>query len=78
LLGIKLLAAEPFQEFICIRGILKTINVAPFSIVEHSMTSGAECQILAELMNLFVAAAFTEPRRQNDLMRPASINGRWR
>ena len=74
----KLLAAESLQEFIGIHVILKTINVEPFLIVEHGMTSGAERQILAELVNLFVAATFTTPRRQNYLVRPASINCRWR
>ena len=78
MLRIKLLAAEPLQEFIGICGILKTINVEPFPIVEHSMTSGAKRQILAELVNRFVTAAFTAPRRQNYLVRPASINCRWR
>jgi hypothetical protein len=42
------------------------------------MTSSAKRQILAELMNLFVAATFTTPGRQNYLMRPAPINCRWR
>jgi hypothetical protein len=78
LLRIKLLAAEPLQEFIGIRGILKTINVEPFPIVEHGMTSGTKRQILAELVDLFVTATFTAPRRQNYLVRPASINCRWR
>jgi hypothetical protein len=74
LLRIELLAAEPLQEFIGICRILKTVNVEPFSIVEHGMTSRAKRQSLAELVNLFVAAAFTAPRRQNYLVRPASIN----
>ena len=78
MLGIELLAAEPLQEFIGIRGILKTINVEPFPIVEHGMTSRAKRQIFAELVNLFVAATFATPRRQNDLVRPAPINCRWR
>jgi hypothetical protein len=78
LLRIKLLAAQPLQEFLGICGILKTINVEPFPIVEHSMTSEAKRQILAELVNRFVTAAFTAPRRQNYLVRPASINCCWR
>ena len=76
MLRIKLLAAESLQEFIGIRGILKTINVEPFPIVEHGMTSRAKRQILAELVNLFVAATFATPRWQNYLMRPAPINCR--
>ena len=78
MLRIKPLPAEPLQEFICVRGILKTIDVEPFPIVEHGMTSRAKRQILAELVNLFVAATFATPRRQNDLVRPAPINCRWR
>src|SRR6202040_4249523 len=78
LLRIEPLAAEPLQEFIGIRGIRKTINVEPFPIVEHGVTSGAKRQILAELVNLFVAATFTTPRRQNYLVRPAPINCRRR
>ena len=74
----KPLAAELFQEFIGVRGILKTINVEPFPIVEHGMTSRAKRQILAELVNLFVAATFTALRRQNYLVRPAPINCCWR
>jgi hypothetical protein len=74
LLRIKLAATEPLQEFICVRGILKTINLEPFPIVEQSMTSRVKRQILAELVNLFVAATFTTPRRQNYLVRqPRSI-----
>jgi hypothetical protein len=42
------------------------------------MTSGAKRQIFAELVNLFVLATFAAPRRQNYLVRPASINCRWR
>jgi hypothetical protein len=78
LLRIKLLTAESLQEFIGIHRIPKTINVEPFPIVEHSMTSGAKRQIFAELVNLFVPATFAAPRRQNYLVRPASINCRWR
>jgi len=78
LLRIKPLAAEPLQEIICVREILKTINVEPFPIVEHGMTSRAKRQILAELVNLFVAATFTTPRRQNYLVRPTPINCRRR
>jgi len=78
LLRIEPLAAEPLQEFVGIFEILKTINVEPFPIVEHGMTSRAKRQILAELVNLFVAATFATPRRQNDLVRPAPINCRWR
>jgi hypothetical protein len=58
--------------------MLKTINVEPFTIVEHGMTSGAKRQFPAELVNLFVAATFTEPCRQNYLVRPAPINCCWR
>jgi hypothetical protein len=74
LLRIKPLAAEPLQEFIGVQGTLKTINVEPFPIVEHGMTSRAKRQILAEFVNLFVAAIFTTPRRQNYLVQPAPIN----
>jgi hypothetical protein len=38
----------------------------------------AQFGFLAELVNLFVAATFTAPRRQNYLMRPAPINCHWR
>ena len=78
MLRIEPLSAEPLQEFIWVRGILKTINLEPFPIVERGMTSRAKSQILAELVNLFVVATFATPRRQNDLMRPAQINCRWR
>ena len=73
LLRIKPLATEPLQEFICVRGILKTINLEPFPIVEHSMTSRAKRQILAELVNLFVAATFTTPGRTIWCGQPRSI-----
>jgi hypothetical protein len=46
LLRIEPLTAEPLQEFIGIGRIPKTINVEPFPIVEHGMTSGARRQIL--------------------------------
>ena len=78
LLRIKLLAAEPLQEFIGVLGILKTISMEPFPIVEHGVTSRAKRQILAELVNLFVAATFTASRQQNYLVRPAPINCRRR
>jgi hypothetical protein len=42
------------------------------------MTSRAKRQILAELVNLFVAPTFATPRRQNYLVRPAPINCGWR
>ena len=50
----------------------------PLAVMKDGMPTGAERQILAELVNLIVAAAFTEPRRQDDLMGPATINARWR
>lgn len=78
LLRIKRLSAEPLQKFICVRLVLKTINLEPFPIVEHGMTSRAKRQILAELENLFVAATFATPRRQNYLVRPAPIDCCWR
>jgi hypothetical protein len=78
LLRIKPLAAEPLLKFIGVGGILKTINVEPFTLVEHRMTSRAKRKILAELVNLSVAATFTAPRRQNYLVRPAPINCCWR
>ena len=57
-------------------GIMKTINVKPFPIVEHGITSRAQASNSAELVNLFVAATFTSSRRQNYLVRPAPINCR--
>jgi len=42
------------------------------------MTPVAETQVLAELMNLVIAAALAEPSRERDLMRPAAINTRRR
>ena len=78
MLWIKLLAAEPLHESIGVLGILKTISMEPFPIVEHGMTSSAKRQILAELVNLFVAATFTASRQQNYLVRPAPINCRRR
>jgi len=39
---------------------------------------GYKASELAELVNLVVAAAFTEPRRQHHLVGPAAINAGWR
>jgi hypothetical protein len=49
----------------------------PFAVV-HSVAAGAEREVLAEVVNHFVAAAFTQARRQDDLMGPAPVNGRRR
>ncbi len=44
--------------------------------MKHGMATGAERQLFAELVNLIVAAAFTEPRRQHHLVRPVQVNAR--
>jgi len=79
LLRIEFLATEPLQEFIGIRRVGEAVNVKPLPIIKDSVPPAAYRQILAELVNLLIpTAALTEPRRQDDLMGPVSVNGRWR
>ena len=47
-------------------------------LLRARMTPVAETQVLAELMNLVIAAALAEPSWERDLVRPAAINARWR
>jgi hypothetical protein len=64
LFWVEFFPAKPLQEFIGIRWVGEAVNVKPFTLVEHRMTSRAKRKILAELVNLLMpAAALTEPRR---------------
>ena len=76
LLGIKLIATESLQDFSASVAILKTINVKPFPDRRTQRDLESTASILAELVDLFVAATFTSSRRQNYLVRPAPINRR--
>jgi hypothetical protein len=74
LCGIEFLTAEPFQEFLCVGGVPKTINVKPLAVVIKGVASRAQRQVSAEFVYLFVAAALAETRGQHNLMWPAAIN----
>jgi len=73
---IERLAAEALLEFLGFGCFGETIHMKPLALV-HSMAAGAEREVLAELVNHSVAAAFTQARRQDDLMGP-TVNGRRR
>ena len=55
----------------------EAVHMEP-SLIEHRMAPIAQTQVLAELMNLVIAAALAEPSRECDLMWPTAINARWR
>ena len=74
---IKRLAAEALLEFLGVGRFGETIHMKPLAVV-HSVAAGAKREVLAELVNHLVATAFTQARRQNDLMGPAPVNGRRR
>jgi len=79
MLRIKFLTAESLQEFIGIGRLGEAVNVEPFVVVTHCVSPAAYRQAFAELVDLLVAvAAYTELRWQRDLMRPATVNSRWR
>jgi|SRR5271170_1591868 len=74
---IKSFATKPLFEFFCIGRIRETINVKPLPI-KDGMAPRTQRHVLAEIVNLIVAAAFTEAAWQRDLVRPAPVNSRWR
>ena len=78
LFRIKLVATEPQSEFIGVLQLFEAVNVKPLAVMKHGMAAGAERQLFAEVVNLIVAAAFTEPRRQYHLVWPVPVNARWR
>lgn len=63
LFRIKLLAAKPLHEFISVLRFFEAVDVKPLGVMKDGVATGAKCQLLAELVNLLVAAAFTEARR---------------
>jgi hypothetical protein len=78
LVRIEPLATKTLLEFIGVGLHGKAVNMKPLSVMEHRVTSVAERHVLAELVNLFVAAAFTQTRGQHNLVWPAEVNGGWR
>ena len=74
---IERLATEASLEFLGVGCFGETIHMKPLALV-HSMAAGAEREVLAELVNHLVASAFTQARRQDDLMGPTTVNGRRR
>ena len=78
LAGVEFLAPEALLELFSVSWIRETVDMKPLSSIVDCMTTAAECEISAELMNLVVTAALTSARRQYDLVRPIPINGRWR
>ena len=76
--SLKPVAAEALQEFVGVVERGETVDVEPLFLVEHRMATQAQRQILAEVVNLVVAAALAQFRRQCDLIWPTAINGRWR
>ena len=66
-------AAEALPEFLGILRLGEAVHMKPFMVI-HGMPSGAESQIITELVNLLVAAVLAKPSGQRDLMRPAAVN----
>jgi len=61
---IELHAAEVLIEFVGIFGIREAVHMKPFAVVVNGVAAGAECQVLAEIMNLLVAP-FSQKRAGN-------------
>ncbi len=51
----------------------RAIHMKPLAIVD-GVASRAEREVVAEIVNLLVAAVLAKPSGQRDLMRPAAIN----
>ena len=51
----------------------ETVHMKPLAII-NGVASCAESQIVAEIVNLLVAAALAKPGGQRDLMRPPGVN----
>lgn len=75
---IESLPAESLHEPLGVLRLREAVNVEPLLVVEDGMTTAAQTQVFAKLMNLFVAAAFAESRRQCHLMRSPAITARRR
>ena len=50
----------------------------PLAAVVDGVASAAECQVLAEIIDLPVAAPLAETSRERDLVRPTTVNGQRR
>ena len=72
---IEFFAAETRHEFLRIRRVGEAVDVEPLPVVVNAMPSQAQRQILAEVVDRFVAAVFAGAGRQRDLVRPAAIDG---
>jgi hypothetical protein len=71
---IELFSAKPLHELLRIRRIGEAIDIEPLPIVADAMAAPSQRQILAEVVDGFVAAAFAGAGRQRDLVRPAAID----
>jgi hypothetical protein len=72
---IEFLAAETRHELLRVRRVGEAIDVEPLLVVADGVSAQAQRQILAEVMDGLVAAAFAGAGRQRDLMRPVAVNG---
>jgi hypothetical protein len=72
---IKLLAAETRHELLRIRRVGEAVDVEPLPIMADAVAARAQRQILAEVVDDFVAAVFTRACRQRDLVRPTAVDG---
>jgi hypothetical protein len=71
---IEFFAAEPRHELLRIRRIGEAVDVEPLLVMADAMAARAERQILAEVVDRFVAAVLAGACRQRDLVRPAAID----
>jgi hypothetical protein len=78
LVGVELLAAKPLLELLGVGRRTEAVHMPPLAVMVDGVPASVEREIGAKIMNLRVAAALAEPRRQDDLMWLVAINGRLR
>jgi hypothetical protein len=72
---IEFFAAEARHEFLRIRRGGKAVDIEPLLVMANAMAAQAQRQVLAEVVDGLVAAAFAGARRQRHLVRPAAVDG---
>lgn len=71
---IEFLAAEPRHELLRIRRVGEAVDIEPLPVVENAMAARAQRQILAEVVDGFVAAVLAGACRERHLVRPAAVD----